>query len=105
MCNLRVSFYIACFLLIISGCKKDLKEPATVKSVDTLTSKIPPLFTLIQPASSGVNFINTLDEGPNTYILVYEYFYNGGGVATGDLNGDGLEDIYFSSNMGNNTLY
>ena len=41
----------------------------------------------------------------NTNVLVYEYFYNGGGVATADFNGDDLIDIYFVSNMGSNELY
>ena len=46
-----------------------------------------------------------MTEGANTNILMYEYFYNGGGVAAGDLNRDGLVDLYFTSNMGKNKLY
>ena len=65
----------------------------------------PPLFTLLSPDQTGVTFANNLTEGLNTNVLMYEYFYNGGGVAVGDLNNDGLEDIYFSGNMVPNQLY
>jgi hypothetical protein len=41
----------------------------------------------------------------NTNVLMYEYFYNGGGVAVGDVNGDGYDDLYFTSNMNENKLY
>lgn len=64
-----------------------------------------PLFTLLSQHETGVDFQNTLNEGMNTNIMMYEYFYNGGGVAASDLNGDGLTDLYFTSNMGNNALY
>lgn len=63
------------------------------------------LFTLLNPEQTNVHFENTLTEGLNTNILMYEYFYNGGGVAAGDFNNDGLVDIYFTSNMGDNKLY
>ncbi|HEY9487417.1 MAG TPA: VCBS repeat-containing protein, partial [Chryseosolibacter sp.] len=64
-----------------------------------------PLFTLLSPTQTKVHFSNTLTEGLNTNVMMYEYFYNGGGVAVGDLNNDGLEDIYFTGNMSPNALY
>ncbi len=66
---------------------------------------VQPLFELLPPSKTNITFSNTLTEGPNTNILMYEYFYNGGGVAAGDMNGDGLIDLYFTSNMGENKLY
>jgi enediyne biosynthesis protein E4 len=68
-------------------------------------SSAPHLFTLLSPADTHVDFSNNLAEGVNTNVLLYEYFYNGGGVAVGDVNNDGLQDIYFSSNLGTNKLY
>lgn len=63
------------------------------------------LFTLINSGQSGLQFNNGLLEGVNTNILMYEYFYNGGGVATADFNGDGLIDVYMTSNMQQNKLF
>ncbi len=65
----------------------------------------PPLFTSIPPEDTGLYFENKLTEGPNANVLMYEYLYNGGGVAATDLNGDGLTDLYFTSNMGENKCY
>jgi hypothetical protein len=63
------------------------------------------LFTLLPASQTNVHFSNTLTEGLNTNVLMYEYFYNGGGVSIGDVNNDGLQDIYFSGNMVDNKLY
>ncbi|HTL10751.1 MAG TPA: VCBS repeat-containing protein, partial [Chitinophagaceae bacterium] len=64
-----------------------------------------PLFTLLPAETTHIDFNNQLTEALNTNVLLYEYFYNGGGVAIADLNGDGLQDIYFSGNMVPNKLY
>ncbi|MEB2784822.1 VCBS repeat-containing protein [Algoriphagus persicinus] len=68
-------------------------------------SEITGTFESISPRKSGIRFQNTLTEGKGTNILTYEYFYNGGGVAIGDINNDGLDDIYFTGNMVPNKLY
>ncbi len=66
---------------------------------------IDPLYTLLSNEQTNLSFQNNLEEGPNTNILMYEYFYNGAGVSTADYNGDGLLDVYFVSNMGENKMY
>lgn len=63
------------------------------------------LFEAMSPAKTGINFKNLLEESSTSNVLTYEYFYNGGGVAIGDINNDGLDDIYFTGNMKPNALY
>lgn len=71
----------------------------------SLNAQKGPLFEMVMPSKSGINFKNILEETPKSNVLTYEYFFNGGGVAIGDINNDGLEDIYFTSNMKPNALY
>ena len=68
-------------------------------------SKEGELFYNPAPTETGVSFENTLTETDDLNILDYLYFYNGGGVAAGDINNDGLTDIFFSGNMVKNKLY
>ncbi|HEY3404408.1 MAG TPA: hypothetical protein VGK59_13550, partial [Ohtaekwangia sp.] len=63
------------------------------------------LFTKISPEHSGISFINEIVETPDMNIMTYEYTYNGGGVAAGDFNNDGLCDLYFTGNAVSNKLY
>src|ERR1051326_1291726 len=65
----------------------------------------PPLFELLSPRATGITFVNALPESADFNILNYLYYYNGGGVAVGDVNNDGLPDLYFTSNLGANRLY
>ena len=68
-------------------------------------AQAPTLFESLNPSATGINFRNMLDESPAANVLTYEYFYNGGGVAIGDINNDSLPDIYFTSNQKKNKLY
>ncbi|MBX2954552.1 MAG: VCBS repeat-containing protein [Cyclobacteriaceae bacterium] len=79
---------IICILLFQISCTKEKQR-----------------FELLDASATGVGFVNTLVESPQLNIFTYLYFYNGGGVAAGDLNGDGLPDLYFTSNQESNRLY
>ncbi|MDX1618196.1 MAG: VCBS repeat-containing protein [Balneolaceae bacterium] len=65
------------------------------------------LFELKNSGETGVQFVNELSERPTPHRteILYEYFSNGGGVAVGDVNSDGLDDIYLTGNMRFNALY
>jgi hypothetical protein len=65
----------------------------------------PALFEQLSSRATGVTFENRLPEDTAFNILNYLYYYNGGGVAAGDVNGDGLPDLYFTANVGSNHLY
>src|SRR5688500_9020080 len=62
-------------------------------------------FRLIPSSESGIKFKNILSPSVDFNILNYMYFYNGGGAAVADLNGDDLTDIYFTANQESNKLY
>ncbi len=63
------------------------------------------LFRPFPAKQSGVMFRNDLEYSESFNIIEYLYYYNGGGLAVGDINNDGLEDLYFSANIGSNKLY
>lgn len=76
--------------LLSGGCKTESKKT---------------LFVLHKPSETHVDFSNNLKFSKDFNIYTYRSFYNGGGVALGDINNDGLIDIYFTANMGPNQLY
>ena len=81
------------FILFFSNCSKNNSE-----NKDTL-------FTQLDTTATGIKFVNEVKNGVDMNIFKYRNFYNGGGVAIGDINNDGLADVFFTSNLGDNKLY
>src|SRR5213593_4253434 len=65
----------------------------------------PPLFKLLSQAQTGVTFANTITTTDSVNVQTDVYLYNGGGVAVGDIDNDGLQDIFFAGNMVSSRLY
>ena len=63
------------------------------------------LFDILMPEKTGINFDNKLTESLTMNGLYYEYYYNGAGLAVADFNNDGLQDVFFLSNLYPNRLY
>jgi hypothetical protein len=81
-------------MLLAAGCRNTAPAPAADA-----------LFQLLPAAQTGINFTNSVQDSPEMSILNYHNFYNGGGVAIGDIDNDGRPDIFFTANQGENKLY
>lgn len=82
--------YFFLFLILISACSKTEEKK---------------LFKLLDPQESGINFENNLPFDEDFNVYKYRNFYNGGGVSLGDIDNDGLLDVYMTNNLGPNKLY
>ncbi len=91
-------------VLALLGCESSYSS-ATSEVQSSTSAGSAPIFRLLSPAECGIAFENALPENDQLNILSYEYFYNGGGVAIGDINGDGLPDVVFTANLVANRLY
>ena len=78
-------------LLVLAGCHP---ERATR-----------PVFKLLTPGQTGVTFANTITTNDSVNVQSEPYIYNGAGVAVGDIDNDGLPDLFFSGNMVSSRLY
>ena len=87
------NLFILLFVAVISySCNSDKEES-------------PNLFQLKDSATTGITFNNALEYTESLNPYTYRNFFNGGGVALGDINNDGLLDIYFTGNLVDNQLY
>lgn len=87
-----ISFSLAIFLFACNKTKDSTERHTRV-------------FQLLDTEETGVDFINTVEETKELNMLTFRNFFNGGGVAVGDINNDGLPDLYFTSNQHENKLY
>ena len=85
------------FILLISTLVISCSNPETASSVK--------LFKQIRSEQSSITFSNNLIENDSLNYMAYAYIYMGGGVSAGDINNDGLIDLYFTGNMVENKLY
>jgi hypothetical protein len=101
--SLRHNFLLALIFIIIipfEGCNKiGLNQNSRQSGVSAH------LFTLLDSTKTGINFVNMVVDGEKFNIYTYRNYYNGAGVAIGDINNDSLPDLYFTANQRKNKLY
>src|SRR6266566_2600479 len=93
-------------MLVLAACtgsKESQQEGSTTKTAAPSVGGH--LFTLMPSGYTGVRFANRVEDTPELNVFKYRNFYNGGGVAAGDLNGDGLPELMLTSNLHGNRLY
>lgn len=86
-------------ILLFCSCEEDKN------STQINNTSMPKIFDLLSAEESGITFSNNLKEDSIVNYFTYPYIYMGGGVAVGDVNNDGLQDLYFTGNMVENKLY
>ena len=95
---MKYALLISVISFILVGCIDKKKEEVAIKKAEIYFRNVP-------ADSSGVHFSNNLKHTNDLNIIEYLYYYNGGGVALGDINNDGLEDIYLTANQSTDRLY
>lgn len=100
----RVSL-IALVFFLITACDSDSQKGEENNSSKNKKEEKVPLFKQLPVSQTKVDFANNLTETVDLNIINYHYFYNGGGVAAGDINNDGLVDLFFTANQLPDRLY
>ncbi len=95
-------FFLFIFSISVLSCKQNADQDSN--QVDLLDGE-KALFRLLSQEQTGIIFNNKLNETVEQNVFLWQYFYNGGGAAIGDINNDGLSDIYFTGNQVADKLY
>lgn len=98
---MKIFLAISFLWLCLVGC---IREKSNLNVTESGSDSLK-LFNLLTSDETGVDFSNDIVDGEKFNILTYRNFYNGGGVAIGDINNDSLPDLYFTANQKKNKLY
>ena len=101
----RLWKWLILVLLVACESKSNKDNEATTEVPEKSTVETKPQFTKLTSEQTGIYFINEVAENRFRNILLYQYFYNGGGVAAGDIDNDGKTDLFFTGNTVSNKLY
>ncbi len=102
----KFSFVVVVLVMLFQSCDDSSQSGKPAQGGTTEASK-EALFSMLDAAETGIDFSNDLIEDATTdhNVLSYSHYYNGAGLAIGDINNDGLPDIFFSGNEVPNRLY
>lgn len=94
----RRSWYLLIFVTCLLSCTNTTEKTNSYPVKDKI-------FTRLHSNETGIDFRNDLEESENFDVFRYRNYYNGAGVSIGDINNDGLPDIYLTSNLKQNKLF
>lgn len=96
--NTKISAIIIIATVLLFSCRGNRNDTGTAEENTGI-------FRMLETHRSGIRFQNTLTENDSINYFTYSYIYMGGGIAAGDINNDGLTDLYFTGNQVANKLY